>query len=92
MGKVVNNKTQPNSLADDKIQAKTPEVGDVFQSKEDTDVRLYVTGINNVGLECLVSNNREIWDIDSWYFDENYYTYLGKSKINIEDLFKTENE
>lgn len=69
-----------------------PEVGDVFQSKEDTDVRLYVTGINNVGLECLVSNNREIWDIDSWYFDENYYTYIGKSKVKIEDLFKTENE
>lgn len=69
-----------------------PEVGDVFQSKEDTDVRLYVTGINNVGLECLVSNNREIWDIDSWYFDEDYYTYLGKSKVNISDLFKTENE
>ena len=69
-----------------------PEVGDVFQSKEDTDVRLYVTGINNVGLECLVSNNREIWDIDSWYFDEDYYTYLGKSKANLSDLFKTENE
>lgn len=69
-----------------------PEVGDVFQSEEDTDVRLYVTGINNVGLECLVSNNREIWDIDSWYFDEDYYTYLGKSKVKIEDLFKTENE
>lgn len=69
-----------------------PEVGDVFQSKEDTDVRLYVTGINNVGLECLVSNNREIWDIDSWYFDENYYTYIGKSKCKVEDLFKTENE
>ena len=69
-----------------------PEVGDVFQSNEDTDVRLYVTGINNVGLECLVSNNREIWDIDSWCFDENYYTYLGKSKANISDLFKTENE
>ena len=67
----------------------TPEVGDVFQSKEDTDVRLYVTGINNVGLECLVSNNREIWDIDSWYFDEDYYVYLGKSKVRIEDLFKT---
>ena len=69
-----------------------PEVGDVFQSKEDTDIKLYITGKNNVGLECLVSNNREIWDIDSWYFDEDYYTYLGKSKVKIEDLFKTENE
>ena len=69
-----------------------PEVGDVFQSKEDTDIKLYITGKNNVGFEALVSNRAEIWDIDNWYFDEDYFTYLGKSKVNISDLFKTENE
>lgn len=68
-----------------------PEVGDVFQSKEDTDIKVYITGKNNVGFEALVSNRAEIWDIDSWYFNEDYFTYLGKSKVNIEDLFKTEN-
>lgn len=78
--------------ANNEIQAKKPEKGDVFQSKENPDVRLYVAGINDVVLECLVSDNQEIWDIDSWYFDEDYYTYLGKSKVNISDLFKTENE
>jgi hypothetical protein len=92
MSKLANNEIQANSLADNKIQAKTPEVGDVFQSKEDTDIKLYITGKNNVGFEALVSNSAEIWDIDSWYFDEDYYTYLGKSKVNIEDLFKTENK
>jgi len=70
----------------------TPEVGDVFQSNEDKDVRLHITGKNNVGLEAIVSNKKEVWDIDSWYFDEDYYTYLGKSKANIDDLFKTEND
>lgn len=71
---------------------RTPEVGDVFQSNEDKDVRLHITGKNNVGFEAVVSDKKEIWDIDSWYFDEKYYTYLGKSKVNIDDLFKTENE
>ena len=70
----------------------TPEVGDVFQSTEDKDVRLHITGKNKDGLEALVSNKREVWDIDTWYFDKDYYTYLGKSKANIDDLFKTENE
>ena len=70
----------------------TPEIGDVFQSNEDKDVRLHITGKNNVGFEAVVSDRKEIWDIDSWYFDEKYYTYLGKSKANINDLFKTENE
>lgn len=74
------------------MSKEKPEKGDVFQSKENTNVKLYVIGINDVVLECLVSDNQEIWDIDSWYFDEDYFTYLGKSKVKIDDLFKTENE
>lgn len=70
----------------------TPEVGDVFQSNEDKDVRLHITGKNKAGLEAIVSNRKEVWDIDSWYFDKDYYTYLGKSKASVDDLFKTENE
>ena len=68
-----------------------PEIGDVFQSNEDKDVRLHITGINEVGLEAIVSNKKEVWNIDSWYFDKEYYTYLGKSKVNIEQLFEVEN-
>ena len=67
-----------------------PEIGDVFQSNEDKDVRLHITGINDVGLEAIVSNKKEVWNIDSWYFDKEYYTYLGKSKVNIEQLFEVE--
>ncbi len=67
-----------------------PEIGDVFQSNEDKDVRLHITGINNVGLEAIVNNKKEVWNIDSWYFDKEYYTYLGKSKVNIEQLFEVE--
>ena len=71
---------------------KTPEIGDVFQSNEDKDVRLHITGINDVGLEAIVSNKKEVWNIDSWYFDEDYYTYLGKSKVNVEQLFEVKDE
>lgn len=67
-----------------------PEIGDVFQSNEDKDVRLHITGINNVGLEAIVSNKKEVWNINSWYFDKKYYTYLGKSKANVEQLFEVE--
>ena len=73
----------------------TPEVGDVFQSKENKDIRLHITGKNEknkAGLKAIVSNRKEVWNVDFWYFDEEYYTYLGKSKASIDDLFKTENE
>lgn len=73
-------------------KCRIPEIGDVFQSNEDKDVRLHITGKNNVGFEAVVSDKKEIWDIDSWYFDEEYYTYLGKSKASIEQLFEVENK
>lgn len=70
------------------MSKETPEVGDVFQSNEEKDVRLHITRNNNGLLEAVVSKKDEVWSIDSWYFDEDYYTYLGKSKVNIEQLFE----
>lgn len=70
----------------------TPEVGDVFQSVVDTDIRIYIIDKYKGGYEVLVSDKREVWDINEWHYWKDDYTYLGKSKANINDLFKTENE
>ena len=70
----------------------TPEVGDVFQSVIDTDIRVCIIDKYKNGYGILISDKREIWDIKEWIYWKDDYTYLGKSKANIEDLFKTENE
>ena len=70
----------------------TPEVGDVFQSVVDTDIRIYIIDKHKNWYEILVSDKREVWDINEWVYWKDDYTYLGKSKANIGDLFKTENE
>lgn len=70
----------------------TPEVGDVFQSVVDPDIRIYIIDKYKSGYEILVSDKREVWDINEWLYWKDDYTYLGKSKANINDLFKTENE
>ena len=69
----------------------TPEVGDVW--------------VNQYGHKVHVDSSGEV--ITSFYYKGLYrlckksvvtkefvkaYTYLGKSKANIDDLFKTENE
>lgn len=69
-----------------------PEVGDVFQSVADTDIRIYIIDKHKNGYEILVSDKREVWDINEWLYWKDDYTYLGKSKANINDLFKTEND
>lgn len=70
----------------------TPEVGDVFQSVVDTDIRIHIIDKHKNGYEILVSDKREVWDINEWFYWQDDYIYLGKSKANIDDLFKTENE
>lgn len=45
MSKVADNKIQANSLADNKTQAKTPEVGDVWQNKTGR-LRVYITKVD----------------------------------------------
>ena len=95
MSKVVNNEMQANSLADNKIQAKKPEVGDVWEYKYGLD-KVYVLAINLIG-----ERTRTLNFIDKGYVQQREYLtkgfvddfrYLGKSKVKIEDLFNTENE
>lgn len=67
-----------------------PEVGDVFQSVVDTDIRIHIIDRYKNGYEILVSDKREVWDINEWLYWKDDYTYLGKSKANINDLFEIE--
>lgn len=70
----------------------TPEAGDVFQSVVDPDVRIHIVDNNKNGCVILVSDKREVWDLNLWHYFKDDYTYLGKSKASVNDLFKTEEE
>lgn len=95
MSKVVNNEIQANSLADNKIQVKTPEVGDVWENS-------YGELAHIIYSDSIVVFMRKYWITNyEYHFEVNRYdlskflkkyTYLGKSIVKIEDLFKTENE
>ena len=69
-----------------------PEVGDVWKANEsgiefiltNKDVRTF-----NFYSVAKDGKTRRIL-VNDCFFEEN--TYLGKSKVKIEDLFKTENE
>lgn len=73
-----------------------PEVGDVWQRKKDGRL-IRITSISYAfGVEPVYAY---IWNNGYLEYSHvlhkrliNEYTYLGKSKVNIEDLFKTENE
>lgn len=93
MSKVVNNEIQTNSLADNKIQAKTPEVGDVWKIKgKDTLFHIEaVEGAFVTVLQMIISPIVFERVVDKELL-EKHCEYLGKSKANISDLFKMENE
>lgn len=66
----------------------TPEVGDVWQNKTGR-LRVYITKVDVWGIIGITSSGAVV--SKNMYHLEKY-TYLGKSKVNINDLFKTENE
>jgi len=66
----------------------TPEAGDVFQSVVDPDVRIHIVDNNKNGCVILVSDKREVWDINEWLCWKDDYIYLGKSIASVDDLFK----
>ena len=74
------------------MSKNTPEVGDVFQSVVEPDVRIHITNKHKKRYVILVSDKREVWDLNEWLYWKDDYIYLGKSKASIDDLFKTENE
>jgi hypothetical protein len=75
----------------------TPEVGDVWVDGYNR--KILITDvydlINNGYAECITTDiwRPEILKSRLIPFEEfQFLTYLGKSKANINDLFKTENE
>ena len=92
MSKVVNNEMQANSLADNKIQAKKPEVGDIWVTESGKKYYIYNVFEDKIVKGFSVDTGRmNSFTISIINF--NYSCkYLGKSKVNISDLFKTENE
>ena len=71
----------------------TPEVGDVW-IVEETNVSFYIEGVEEDVIIALQSVGKMLLHeimIDTEVLHK-HCTYLGKSKANINDLFKTENE
>lgn len=81
-----------NLYFEEKKMQKTPEVGDVWANKTTADrvqVKLSITTI--IYAWHKVGETIYTYDFDRDMFFKAF-TYLGKSKASIDDLFKTENE
>ena len=71
----------------------TPEVGDVFYVKPFPNQKRIITHIieyKNI-ITYVVFDGRQTYETSLSRIKKEF-TYLGKSKENIDDLFKTENE
>lgn len=70
-----------------------PEVGDVFEYHN---TRYIITEINNMGYIYIFRPKAQPEFISQTFANDGKaflkMQYLGKSKVNISDLFKTENE
>lgn len=75
----------------------TPQVGDVWIEKG-TGTRISFINVNDYYCDFIQHNEKLTESYDIFTFTSDYkgwnkdFTYLGKSKANIDDLFKTENE
>ena len=87
MGKIANNKIQTNPLDNNKIQAKKPEVGDVWARDY---CQYYITRIQKFNDKIVAIHTLNINLVNTFYplncFLENF-KYLGKSKVSIKELF-----
>ena len=68
------------------MSKEKPEAGDIFENKDKTRVRIVFVDKYEVRFYCAWGNylSKESDGVSS--FLENY-KYLGKSKVNIEELF-----
>jgi hypothetical protein len=67
----------------------TPEVGDVWVKRYSKEDKIYITQ----GLPMIIDVNMQgVFEHVNKRDFLNSYCYLGKSNVNIDDLFKTENE
>lgn len=64
----------------------TPEVGDVFQSVVDTNLRIHIIDKHKSGYEILVSDKREVLDVNEWHYWKDDYIYLGHGKAKINKI------
>ena len=70
----------------------TPEVGDVWIDKDDK-YKKYIIISSNYREQTITVLDKHFWKSSfSYEIFTKFFTYLGKSKANIDDLFKTENE
>jgi len=74
--------------------SKEPEVGDIWIYNRAKNIRHLIVDVGvllvhtaSLGYKKHLIGNP--YDADTF---TRYFTYLGKSKANIDDLFKTENE
>lgn len=69
----------------------TPEAGDVWEYKDG--IKVYITMVDEETVESFAILGGSVWG-GSFRRDEfrKDHNYLGHSKANINDLFKTENE
>lgn len=68
---------------------KTPEIGDVWKDVDDQ-VLIHIISKNiDNSFDILVSDTKEVWDVKDWQLNE-YYTYVGKAKSRVEQLFEIE--
>lgn len=69
----------------------TPEVGDMFEDKFKNRMFVYYTDKVTTSFYIKFRNEIEKYTALTREFIQTF-TYLGKSKVTINDLFKTENE
>jgi len=71
--------------------SKEPEVGDVWKYKDGA--KVYIIMVDEETVESFTILGGSAWS-GTFQKDEfqKQHNYLGKSKANIDDLFKTENE
>lgn len=67
-----------------------PQVGDVWYIDGREDYKVHILSVTDT-TTCYVDNEDYFDDCATDYFSR-IYRYLGKSKVKIEDLFKTENK
>lgn len=67
---------------------RVPKVGDVWQNKTGR-LRLYITKVDVWGV-IGISSSGAVVSKNMYHLEK--YTYLGRSEVNISNLFKVENE
>jgi hypothetical protein len=96
----MNNEPDYDNLYFEEKKMHTPQVGDIFARIDETKVsHRRITSIYKccdgdclIHLAYLDEDNRISEEVIFLSAMNKHYKYLGKSKTNINDLFKTENE